>query len=239
MHMNLSKDWITQGLIDFEYKKYMLLAYLQHVRQSFSRVELYPHLGELVFHFRNLQELKQTKMIFKDAFPKELSIEDLQKLELSYKQLVEDDAIMEELGAIIDYALPKFKTSLEEGSLIYEHVESQCELASIGVTPLYANEGYLFVTQPPEKETSIYRYQVSIFEDSHEPMRSLQTTYLETQIRSLATTYENMKLDLVKRFKDLPNPATFLAISKSKFPQQETLMPVVKRLFVKHLTKVA
>ena len=25
----LSKDWLTQGLIDFEYKKYVLMAYLQ------------------------------------------------------------------------------------------------------------------------------------------------------------------------------------------------------------------
>lgn len=237
--MHLSKDWITKGLIDFEYKKYVLLAYLQQVRQSFSRVELYPYLGDLVFHFRNLQELKRTKLLMREAFPKELSLEDLSKLELSYKQLVEDDAIMEALEEIIDYALPQFKTSLEEGAVIYEHVESQCQIAPIGLTPLYTNEGYLFISQPPDKQTDIYRYQMSIYEDSHEPLRTLQTNYIETQLRSLATTYENMKLDLVKRFKDLPNPATFLVLSKSKFPQQETLLPVVKRLFVKHLSKVA
>lgn len=237
--MNLSKDWITQGLIDFEYKKYLLLAYLQNVRKSFSRIELYPHLAELVFHFRNLQELKRNQVLIREAFPKELSLEDLQKLELNYKRMVEDDSIMEELRAIIEYALPQFKSSLDEGAGIYEHVEAQCEIAPIGLTPLYANEGYLFISQPPEKETMIYRYQVSIYEDQHEPLRSLQTTYLETQVRNLASTYENIKLDLVKRFKDLPNPATFLVVSKAKFPQQETLMPVVKRLFVKHLFKVA
>lgn len=237
--MNLSKDWITQGLIDFEYKKYMLLAYLQNVRKSFSRIELYPHLADLVFHFRNLQELKRSQILLRDAFPKELSLEDLQKLELNYKRVVEDDSIMEELASIIEYALPQFKSSLEEGAVIYEHVEAQCEIAPIGLTPLYANEGYLFVSQPPEKETMIYRYQVSIYEDQHEPLRSIQTTYLETQVKNLASTYENIKLDLVRRFKDLPNPATFLVVSKANFPQQATLMPVVKRLFVKHLSKVA
>lgn len=237
--MNLTKDWITQGLIDFEYKKYMLLAYLQNVRKSFSRVELYPHLADLVFHFRNLQELKQQQVILRDAFPKELSMEDLKKLELNYKRVIEDDAVMEELASIIEYALPQFKSSLDEGAIIYEHVESQCEIAPIGLTPLYANEGYLFVSQPPEKETIIYRYQISIYEDRNEPLRSIQTTYLETQVKNLASTYENIKLDLMKRFKDLPNPATFLVLSKAKFPQQETLMPVVKRLFVKHLSKVA
>lgn len=29
---NLQKDWLTQGLIDFEYKKYVLLAYLNKAR---------------------------------------------------------------------------------------------------------------------------------------------------------------------------------------------------------------
>ena len=50
----LSKDWLTQGLIDFEYKKYLLLAYLQKAKKSFEKVELYPFLADLVFHYRNL-----------------------------------------------------------------------------------------------------------------------------------------------------------------------------------------
>jgi hypothetical protein len=41
---------------------------------------------------------------------------------------------------------------------------------------------------------------------------------------------------LVKRYKDLPNPATYLILSKMKFPYAETLMPVAKRLFVKHIS---
>ena len=50
----LSKDWLTQGLIDFEYKKYVLMAYLQRVKTSFERIELYPFMADLVFHYRNL-----------------------------------------------------------------------------------------------------------------------------------------------------------------------------------------
>ena len=32
----LNKNWITENQIDFEYKKYMLLAYLQHVSENFT-----------------------------------------------------------------------------------------------------------------------------------------------------------------------------------------------------------
>jgi hypothetical protein len=233
----LSKDWLTQGLIDFEYKKYLLLAYLQTVKKSFGRVELYPFLADLVFHYRNLVAVKENKTLIRESFPKEISLEEFKKLELRYRELVEDDAVMTELESIIEFALPQIRDSLQEGSVIYEYVESNVEISPVGVTPLYSNEGYLFVTQPPEKETSVYRYQVSIFEDSKEQLRSLNTQFVESVDKNTLNTYERIKMDLIKRYKDLPNPAAFLVLSKLKIPFTETLMPVAKRLFVKHISQ--
>ena len=234
----LSRDWLTQGLIDFEYKKYILLAYLKTVSDSFGKSELYPFLADLVFHYRNLAAIRDNKSILRESFPKEISQEEFRKLELSYKKMIEDDEIMAELEEIIEFAIPQIKNSLQEGSVIYEYVESQCEISPVGVTPLYAREGYLFIAQTPEKQTNVYRYQVSIFEGSHEQLRSLNTEFIESVRKKPLYTYERIKLDLVSRFKDLPNPATYLIISKMKFPFSETLMPVAKRLFVKHLSRI-
>ncbi|MBL7856541.1 MAG: hypothetical protein JNM57_02540 [Cyclobacteriaceae bacterium] len=232
----LSKDWLTQGLIDAEYKKYVLLAYLKTVKQSFGRVELYPFLADLIFHYRNIIAIKENKALIRESFPKEISLEEFKKLELSYRQMIDDDMVMSELESIIEFSIPHMKDSLQEGTVIYEYVESNCEIAPIGVTPLYAKEGYLFVSQPPEKETNIYRYQMSIFEDSQEQLRSLNTEFVERVPKTTLNTYERIKLDLIKRYQDLPNPATFLILSKMKFPFTETLMPVAKRLFVKHIS---
>ncbi len=233
---NLSKDWLTQGLIDFEYKKYLLMGYLQTVQKSFDRTELYPFMSDLVFHYRNLVSIKENKSLIREAFPKEISIEEFKRLELSYRKLIDDDAVMSELESIIEFALPQLQDSLKDGTVIYDYVESQCEISPIGVTPLYAKEGYLFVTQPPEKETLLYRYQVSIFGDSQDHLRSLNTEFIDTITKSKVETYEQLKLGLIKKFKDLPNPATYLILSKMKFPFSETLMPVAKRLFVKHIS---
>lgn len=233
----LSKDWLTQGLIDFEYKKYVLMAYLQTVKSSFGKVELYPFLADLVFHYRNLQALKENKALIRESFPKELSLEEFKKLEITYREMIEDDSVMSELESIINFALPQIRDSLQEGSVIYEYVESQCEISPIGVTPLYAKEGYLFVTQPPEKETNIYRYQMSIFEGSQEQLRSLNTEFIERVEKNPLNTYERLKLDLIRKFKDLPNPAAYLILARMKFPFAETLMPVAKRLFVKHISQ--
>src|SRR5690349_6182067 len=105
----LSKDWLTQGLIDFEYKKYMLMAYLHTVKNSFERTELYPFMADLVFHYRNLLGIKENKTLIQESFPKEISLEEFKKLELSYRKMVEDDAVMNELESIIDFALPQIK----------------------------------------------------------------------------------------------------------------------------------
>jgi len=234
---NLKKEWLTEGLIDFEYKKYLLLAYLKNTKDSFNRVELYPFLSDLVAHYRNLLAIKESKTLINEAFPKELSEESLRKREVIYKKRVDDDQVMQEIESIIEFALPQFKASLDAGSFIYDYVESNCELSPIGLTSLYTNEGYLFISQPPQKETNVYRYQVSFFGDPHDNVRSLNTHHVMTTEHSFTNTYENIKLQLLKQFSELPNPSVYLILSKLKFPYMQTLMPIAKRLLIKHISK--
>jgi hypothetical protein len=237
--MELRENWLTEGLIDFEYKKYVLLGYLRKVKDSFDRVELYPFLSDLVFHYRNLMAIKENKTTICESFPKELSLEKLEKLKLNYRKIVEDDAVMKEIESIVEFSLPQLKSSLDEGSYIYEYVESQCEIVPVGVRSLSSDEGYLFITQPPQSETSIYRYQVTIFDNSIERFRGLHINYVVTEAKGLSNTYEKIKLKLIKEFTDMPNPATYLVISKLKFPFDSTLMPIAKRLLVKQLAQAA
>ena len=237
--MKLKENWLTEGLIDFEYKKYVLLAYLKKVKESFHRVELYPFLSDMVYHYRNLQAIHQNKSMIYDAFPKELSSEDLENLELNYRTIMQDDAIMKEIESIIEFAMPQLKSHLEEGSVIYEFVESKCEIEPIGLTSLSVNEGYVFITQPPETETKIFRYHTTIFGNSTDQYRAVNMNYVFKEERSLSNSYEKIKLKLIKQFTDLPNPATYLILSKLKFPFTPTLMPVAKRMLVKQVSKSA
>jgi hypothetical protein len=233
----LKPDWLTEGLIDFEYKKYILLDYLQNVQQAFGRAELYPFLSDLVMHYRNLQTVREGKTLLSNAFPRELSAERVQRLELLYQRVVEDDDLMAEIESIIDYALPKFKNSLDEGISVYEYVESQCELTLIGLTTLYTDEGYLFVTQPPQTDTAIYRYQLSVFEQGQ--YRGLHLAWHTREVRSLTNTFEAMKLRLARENRELPQPTTYLLVTKATFPYEGTVLPVAKRMLIKCLTKAA
>jgi hypothetical protein len=236
---NLKENWLTEGLIDFEYKKYVLLAYLKSVKDSFSRIELYPFMADLIFHYRNLLALKENKAMIFDRFPKRLSMDNLKNLELNYQKMVEDDAIMQEIESIIDFSLPHLKSSLDEGSIIYDYVESKCEISPVGLTSLYANEGYLFISQPPQQEAEIYRYQITIFDNSVDTVRAIRTSHIVKTTRSFTNSFEQIKLQLIKQFNDLPNPATYLVLSKLNFPLNQTLMPVAKRLLVRQISKTS
>ena len=44
----LSETWFAEGYIDFELKKYTLLAYLQEVNKYFNENKLYPQLADAV-----------------------------------------------------------------------------------------------------------------------------------------------------------------------------------------------
>ena len=51
---SLSETWFAEGRIDFELKKYTLLAYLQEVNKHFDANKLYPQLADMVFHYNNI-----------------------------------------------------------------------------------------------------------------------------------------------------------------------------------------
>lgn len=232
----LKADWFTDGLLDFEYKKYTLLSYFKEVKSSFNRVELYPFLADLVFHYNNILDFKKHKTLMSDKFPGRLRKVDFEKLQLLYEKLIEDDEVMKEVEEILEYAIPLFKHSLEEGKEIYEFVEQNCELSPVGLMPLYADEGYFFLEQPERASASVYKYQITVFQNATENLRGINTSYIDSFSRGLGETYEGLKLKLSKSLKELPNPAVFLINTKMRFPRESTLIPVVKRLLVRYVS---
>lgn len=235
----LPHDWLTQGLIDFEYKKYLLLAYLQEVQYAFDRQALYPEMADLIQHYRSLIKLQESKSQLQEAMPKKLTGADWQRLKLYYESLTQDDEIMQELNAILAFSIPRIKATLDNGKSIYDYVESQVSLKPVGIYPLYTREGYLLVQERMQVEMHIYRYEVQIFQQDEERFGGINLEFLEYQPLSIMNTCENIKLNLVKKYRDLPNPATFWLLCKLDCPLEETLLPVAKRQLVRKVLSSA
>jgi hypothetical protein len=232
----LSENWITENHIDFEYKRYVLLAYLQHVSERFDETRLYPALSELVSHYRNVKALKENKQAMFDSFPEKLSQADLTNFKLVYEKLTEDDKLMQELESIIEFSLPQFEKYLKEGKKIYDFIESKINIFPVGIVPLHAEAGYLLLRNGGKAATMVYEYQVTIFDQPNERFRAIYLQFVSSFEKTLGNTYENIKHDLIRFNKNLPNPATYVIETDLVLPVDDTLLPLAKRTLVKYIS---
>ena len=232
----LPPNWLTEGLIDFEYKQYVLLAYLKHVQQCFAEQKLYPQLSDLVFHYQNLQTIRSDKQLIYENFPKKVSRADFEKLHLTYEKMVQDDRLMAELDAIMEFAMPKLQDTLKEGKSVYEYVEENLEISPVGLASLRTDEGYLFLYQTQTHDTRVYHYQISLFESASEKYRGVYTSYLETIHKTVNVTFESLKVEVSRKHRLMAHPATYLVRAQIACPLDETLLPVAKRMLIRYIS---
>ena len=236
---SLSETWFAEGYIDFELKKYTLLAYLQEVNKYFNENKLYPQLADVIFHYNNIVAFRENKKFLQEHFPKKFTGIQMEKLQLLYEQMIQDDELMQELEDIIHYSAGKMKSIIHNGTEIYEFVEEKINITPVGIIPLDIQEGYFFLSSGNTKSTRVYHYRLSIFEKHDEKYRSIKTSYIDSWHRSLANTYEHIKSELIRHRNELPNPAVYSIETSLTFPVEETLLPIAKRSLVKYITAQA
>jgi hypothetical protein len=235
----LSETWFADGYIDFELKKYTLLAYLQQVNKYFDANKLYPQLADIIFHYNNLVAFRENKKYLQEQFPKKLTGIQLEKLQLLYEQIIEDDEMMQELEDIINYSTNEMKTAISNGTEIYEFVEDKLTIFPVGLIPLDIREGYFFLSEGTFRATRVYQYRLSIFEKHDEKYRAIKTEYIDQWERNMVNSYENIKAELIRQKRELPNPAVYSIETELTFPVDETLLPVAKRSLVRYISTAA
>lgn len=222
----LSAQWLTENFIDFEYKKYMLLAYLKSVKGNFDEKRIYPDLTEVREHYLNSLSLHEKKALFQRLIPKKVNGVDWENLSLNYEQLILNNDALNEIEEILDYALPRFQAAVSVGSEIYEEIDSEMSISPLGIVPLHKDEGYFFIYLHFSGETKVYQYRLSVYDSSQEKHPRLNTTFVDSFGKSFTNTFTHIKLKLIKENKALPNPATYLVEAKSEYPLHESLLPI-------------
>ena len=235
----LSETWFAEGYIDFELKKYTLLAYLQQINGYFNENKLYPQLADVIFHYNNLVAFRENKKYLQEQFPKKLTGLQMEKLQTLYEQMIEDSELMQQLEEIIHFSAGAMKTTISSGTDIYEFVEDNLTITPIGLVPIDIQEGYFFLSAGNKKATHVYQYRLSFFEKHDERFRSIKTSYIDLMQRSMVNTYESLKTYLIKERSELPNPAVYSIETTLSFPLEETLLPIAKRSLVKYISTAA
>lgn len=235
----LSETWFADGYIDFELKKYTLLAYLQEINKYFNENKLYPQLADVIFHYNNLVAFRENKRFLQDQFPKKLTGIQIEKLQLLYEEMIEDDELMLELEEIIHYSAGKMRATIQEGSEIYEFIEDKLSISPVGIIPLENYEGYFFLCEGAARNTWVYQYRLSIFEKHDEKYRSIKTDLIDVWQRTIANSYENIKSELIRNKTALANPAVYAIETELSYPLEESLLPVAKRSLVRYISAQA
>ena len=223
----LNYDWLTDGWIDFEYKKYLLMAYLQEVNRRFDACKLYPDLPELEKHWEYSAQLRQSKKQFFASFRKRITGVNFEKMEIFYEQVAQTEELSE-IDSILEFSLPLFQKTLTRGQYQSDEIEASLVFTPVGIMPLYLKEGYLFIYRAPQKATDIFQYTFRLFESVDFP--TIKTKYIESVPKNVTTTFENLKLTLIRKHNELPNPATYLVESPVDYPVQETLLPLAQKM---------
>jgi len=222
----LPDTWFCDQPIDFEHKQYVLLDYLQQVREDFSLMKVYPTLGEIGKHMDNMESFRMQQKLVLDRMKKATGF-NWQTNEIIYEE-AEPTAKLKEVNSIMEYAMSNLSIWKTRGQEIYDRVEKMMKWKTVGIIPGdYVDEGY-FMVRLHEKLTLSYRYRVNKLILNNESFWSINLFLVDENNHRFAT-YENIKNDIIRKNPDLPVPLTF-SVETDRFPLEETILPIVKRI---------
>jgi hypothetical protein len=230
----LSENWLTEDLMDFEYKKYRILGYLQQVEAHFKEQKLYPDFADLIAHYKKMILLKNNAITLENTFKKTLTGIDPISLKLQYNSSIDDESLSE-LKQIISFCEPLFEQGLNKGKHIFDFAERHIFVDHIGILPLYKTEGYFLLYPYESKQIAVYTYNFSKVNLLQQEVYGLNCSYFSTYNLSLMKTVDKVKSDIIDANPGLPNPAVYLFKAKAELPKDETFLPIVKRILYKNL----
>ncbi|MEO8400161.1 MAG: hypothetical protein ABI550_10190 [Ignavibacteriaceae bacterium] len=216
--------------IDFELNQYKVLDGLKSCRLEFNKKKIYPSLSNLISLVNQLHEIINQKSNLEVSFPKIIKEYDIKNKKIIFEKTEKINANIEFLFNLIEWSLPKIKEVIEEGLVVYEFVEKNLDVKQVGVVPLYKSEGYFIIPDNIESILQIHQFECSLFSSDKEKYRTLKTKFIKTLEHALIEeSPESIKIELIKEFEILPNPATFICETDLDFPFSETIFPIAKR----------
>jgi hypothetical protein len=236
----LDPEWIYQDPIDFEHKKYKLLAYLQKCDKRFDELKIYPDFVELSLHLANLQSISKEKtmlttkkkfkscddeILFKELIPKKIpKLDDAEQLEIdktvrySGEKIYEAFNIAKSIWTIaqdaISVQIKKNKDRLEDGM------------------------GYIYFRRRSDEKLLVWEYEIkkeADYELSTKAYLNLIFSGSSDEKTFTDIIEEKSTWNHTEYFKDIP---AFEVKSSQEFPFEETFIPMMKRQLMSYVFQV-
>ncbi len=222
--MRLNTDWFIEPVIDFETKKYLLLAYLQNKNNELISQKLCHSHDELVEKSLALEEVIKNKTNLENSLSREMESIDWNKLRLVYKQENHSTEKIDELMEIILYAFPKINACRLDFKEEIERIKNEIQLDVVGILPNYLKDGFIILDQP--SGYYLFSYETQAVLDLQGEKRIIHQ-HISTYKNTLLHTPTSIKKDIVHGYKNtVVNPAVFILSYSTEIPVYETLLPL-------------
>lgn len=110
----LKVDWYLEQPIDFEYKNYILLDYIQDLDRSYQLLQLSPYLLWTEKLVNELKDFEIKRRIFLSQFDKKQIVFEDNTIRL-IKKTIEQPESIKMISDIIDYSTPLLESKVKFG----------------------------------------------------------------------------------------------------------------------------
>ena len=232
--MELPEYWLTDPLLDAEYKHYKLLAFLKYVEGCYDQKRFFPYKEQVEWHEDSLNTFLNSLKQLYSSFPMELKGFDRRSGQMIYEPTVFNGAEVREIEKIVRNSIPVLKKNIALAEEQLAELKAQIDAFTIGVLPLKVQYGYLLLRQP--RVMRVYEYKLKLVNDERSSTQ-LTTRYINTWPNNSLHNFEQIKLKLIKGKGAIANPATFGFSSNLKIPAIETYLPLAKQMAMNIIQK--
>jgi len=232
----MDTDWLINDPIDFEHKKYTLLAYFKKLDKLLDQNKIYPTFIELSLHLASIQTLiKENIILYTDkvfiSFDDEVLLKELKAKELP--NLLPEEK--NEVDKILKYSLPKF---LEYFNIIKSYWSLIYDSISVSVKrnkkKLKIGKGYMTFSHKKTNKIYVWEYEIKKY-----------TPELNEYFTEIKLIYEEDKKnlnfnDIIENFSTLPTDLKktipiFNMKATDEYPLEETLLPLFRRKLISYI----
>lgn len=212
---------------DLELKRYLLLGYLQRVKEHFAQYKLYPYLADLRERHAELVALRRSKEEMHWALQGALTGFD-PETGVPLHERLQEDAPLRVIDDVLDLAIPRMERAMTQGVQLYQELSQQIQFAPIGVQPLDLRTGWLMLRT--QEVVRVYAYTIPWVQGSTtwDGQQAVRTNYVSTHALGLSCSYEHIRSELLRDHRHLPLAATFALECNVSLPCMETFIPLAR-----------
>lgn len=223
-------SWLTDGPIDYELKKYKMMAVLSRLKKGLSSYNVWPVIEEVESQLDYLYRVKY-EIEIKDEQSKVAKDIDFINFEIIYETMHSNQSIENEiLDDVVDDAIVEFGDIYMDARELWRELESQVRLTWIPNRPPLLNEGYVAILHGDV-------YKVYYFD---------KPTKLSNSWRKLDLQFiqeiENTEVGLLKFYDSIQNEKETVmfarvSVSNQHIPHKDAVVPITKSILFNRLVK--